>query len=84
MLKKLNLRPAPTIIDVDIRDDAEVLTPIISRLTSAPELPVLLVGGEYIGSIEDIRAMDKSGELRKVISASGALIDGGKRKKHRK
>lgn len=84
MLKKMNIRPAPMIIDVDIRDDAEVLMPIISRLTSAPEFPVLLVGGEYVGPIEDIRTMDKSGELRKAISASGAVINGGRRKKHRK
>ncbi|KAF9462437.1 hypothetical protein BDZ94DRAFT_1165919 [Collybia nuda] len=84
MLKKMNIRPAPTIIDVDIRDDAEVLMPMMSRLTSALEFPILLVGGKYVGSIEDIRAMDKSGELRKAISASGAVIDGGKRKKHRK
>ncbi|KAF5381375.1 hypothetical protein D9615_008333 [Tricholomella constricta] len=83
MLGKMNLRPTPTIMDVDIRDDAEVLEPIIRRLTSSSELPVLLVGGKPAGSIEEIRLLDRSGELRKMVAASGAVIDGSKKKKHR-
>lgn len=84
VLAKMNLRPAPTIIDVDTRDDAEVLEPLISRITSSPDLPVLLIGGKPVGSIEDIRALDKSGELGKLVTASGAVIGGSRRKKHRK
>jgi glutaredoxin len=84
ILADMRLKPAPTIIDVDIRDDAEVLKPIISRITSSPDLPVLLIGGKNVGSIDDIRALHQSGELRKLITASGAIIDGAKKKKHRK
>ncbi|RDB25222.1 putative monothiol glutaredoxin F10D7.3 [Hypsizygus marmoreus] len=84
MLAKMHLRPAPTIIDVDIRDDAEVLEPIIARLTSSHDLPVLLIGGKSVGSMEDIRALETSGELRSLVTKSGAVIDGAKRKKHRK
>ncbi|KAG6831772.1 hypothetical protein H0H92_007924 [Tricholoma furcatifolium] len=80
ILGKMNLRPSPTIMDVDIRDDADVLDPIIRRLTSSSELPVLLVGGKPVGTVEEIRALDLSGELRALISASGAVIDGAKRK----
>jgi glutaredoxin-related protein len=80
----MHLKPAPTIIDVDIRDDADVLTPIIARLTSSPELPVLLIGGKYVGSIANVRDLHESGELRKLITASGAVIDGTKRGKRRK
>jgi glutaredoxin len=78
------LKPAPTIIDVDIRDDADVLAPIIARVTSSTDLPVLLIGGKYVGSIDQIRALDQRGELRRLIAASGAVIDGVKRRKHRK
>lgn len=83
MLARMNLRPAPTIIDVDIRDDAEVLQPIVYRLTSSSELPVLLIGGKPVGTIEEIRLLDASGELRKLVANSGAVIDGVKRKKHK-
>ena len=35
---------------------------------------MLLIGGKPIGPIEKIRAMEKSGELHKLITASGAVI----------
>ncbi|KAG6857704.1 hypothetical protein H0H87_004120 [Tephrocybe sp. NHM501043] len=82
MLAKLNLRPMPTIMDVDIRDDAVVLEPIIHRLTSSPQLPVLLVGGKSVGSVEEIRNLEKSGRLRDLILAAGAVIDGLENKIH--
>nr|GAT46887.1 predicted protein [Mycena chlorophos] len=83
MLAELNLRPPPMIMDVDMRDDAEVLMPLLARLADTPELPILLVGGQPMGSMDDIRRELKSGELKRQISAAGAVIGGGgKRKKH--
>ncbi|KAF7322053.1 Glutaredoxin domain-containing protein [Mycena kentingensis (nom. inval.)] len=83
MLDKLNLRPPPFVMDVDRRDDAEVLMPLLARLTDTDELPILLIGGRSVGSMEDIRAAEESGELKRMISAAGAVIGGGgKRKKH--
>jgi len=84
ILNNLNLYPAPTIIDVDIRDDAEILYPVLRRLLPFPELPVLLIGGRAVGSIEEVRELEKSGELQNLITASGSTIEGGKRKKHTK
>ncbi|KAF8893505.1 hypothetical protein BD779DRAFT_1467838 [Infundibulicybe gibba] len=84
IIASMHLHPAPTIIDVDTRDDAEVLKATITRLTSSAELPVLLVGGRSVGSVANILALDKSGDLRKLIAASGAVIEGAKKKKHRK
>lgn len=84
ILTSLRLRPAPTIIDVDTRDDADVLRPLLGRVTASSELPILLVGGKPVGTVEEIRALHKSGELRKLITAAGAVVDGAKKKKHRK
>jgi hypothetical protein len=84
ILSGLYLRPAPTIIDVDVRDDAEVLIPMLTRLTSS-ELPVLLIGGKPIHlSVERIRELEKSGELQRMITDAGSLVNGAKKKKHRK
>jgi glutaredoxin-related protein len=80
----LNLYPAPTIIDVDNRDDAEILSSMLKRLLPFPELPVLLIGGRAVGSIEEVRELEKNGELQNLITASGSTIEGGKRKKHNK
>jgi glutaredoxin-related protein len=84
ILGGLNLKPAPTIIDVDVRDDAAILVPMLKRLLPFPKLPILLIGGIAVGSIEEVRQLEKNGELQKSITASGSTINGAKRKKHKK
>ncbi|KAJ7139056.1 hypothetical protein C8R44DRAFT_727166 [Mycena epipterygia] len=84
ILSKMNLRPPPFVIDVDTRDDVQVLTPMLKRLTASPDLPILLIGGKPVGSVDQIRDMVVSGELQRLIKSAGAVIGGGKRKKHRK
>ncbi|KAF5344028.1 hypothetical protein D9758_012878 [Tetrapyrgos nigripes] len=82
MLHSMHLSPSPTMIDVDIRDDAEVLKPLIERLTSSSDLPILLIGGKPVGSITEIREMHESGELKQRILDAGAVVTQPKRKKH--
>jgi hypothetical protein len=84
LLDGFRLAPAPTVIEVDQRPDASVLTPLLYRLTSAHELPILLIGGHPVGSIEEIRMLHKDGELKKLIEDAGAKIDGRKKKGGRK
>ncbi|KAJ7760979.1 hypothetical protein B0H16DRAFT_1369285 [Mycena metata] len=84
ILSDMNLRPPPFIMDVDIRDDVEVLAPMLARLTQSPELPVLLIGGQPVGSLAQIRTMLASGELQRRVKAAGAVIGGGKRRKNKK
>lgn len=81
ILADLYLKPAPTIVDVDMRDDADVLTPILSRLTGTEELPIVLVGGKMLGSMEEIREMAKDKRLAKAVSEAGAVVNGAKKKK---
>ncbi|KAJ3719063.1 hypothetical protein DFJ43DRAFT_1206910 [Lentinula guzmanii] len=82
-LLSMNLYPAPTIMDVDIRPDADVLKPMLMRLTSLSDLPILLVGGKPVGSITEIREMVETGELQRKIYEAGAVsVD--KKKKHKK
>lgn len=83
-MDNLNLNPAPTIIDVDVRDDVAVLLPALKRLLPFPDLPVLLIGGRAVGSIDEVRELEKSGELQTLITASGSTIDGAKRRKNKK
>jgi len=70
---------------VDTREDVEILAPLLRRLVSSPELPLLLIGGEPIlKSIEELREMEKSGDLQHVITAAGSIVNGGKKKKSKK
>ncbi|EMD37672.1 hypothetical protein CERSUDRAFT_114315 [Gelatoporia subvermispora B] len=84
MLADMYLRPAPTIIEVDQRPDEDVLAPLLFRLTSTSELPILLIGGRTVGSMQEIRYLRNKGELQRMISDAGAVIDGAKRKKGKK
>jgi len=84
MLTGMNLLPAPTIFDVDQRDDTEVLTPLLRRLTNTEDLPVLLIGGKPVGTLPEIRKLHHSGALQTMIKEAGGVIDGGKRKKGKK
>lgn len=61
-------------------EDADVLIPLLHRLTST-ELPLVLIGGKPIGSFATVRELKESGELAKMITDAGGIIDGGAKKK---
>lgn len=63
-------------------DDADVLIPLLFRLTNSTELPILLIGGTPVGSIDTIRELNASGQLQALVTRAGAVLDGSK--KHRK
>jgi glutaredoxin-related protein len=84
ILEDLRLHPAPTIVDIDMRDDVEVLKPALDRLTSMPEIPLLLIGGKVVGTMDEIKDMSKDGRLQKLLAEAGAVVNGQKKKKGRK
>lgn len=64
--------------------DEEVLRPLLFRLTDTTELPILLVGGKTVGTVQEILYMHQKGDLSRKIAEAGAIIDGVKKKKGRK
>ncbi|KAF9237577.1 hypothetical protein BU15DRAFT_88721 [Melanogaster broomeanus] len=88
MFSNLNLKPAPLVIQVDQREDADVLIPLLTRLTNVPSLPILLVGGQPVGSgmqdakslMTEIRRLYDGGLLVQRVLEAGAKIDIGKRR----
>ncbi|KAG1771624.1 hypothetical protein EV702DRAFT_1136152 [Suillus placidus] len=81
MISIMDLQPPPVTIEVDQREDADVLIPLLHRLTSSTDLPLMLIGGKPIGSMATIRELNESDELHKLITNAGAVIDGSKKKK---
>ncbi|KAH9993629.1 hypothetical protein BJV77DRAFT_944239, partial [Russula vinacea] len=79
ILQDLDLNPPPTIFDVDQRADAEVLTPLLFRLTNATELPILLIGGNPVGSMDAIRELHTAGTLKSLVIQAGAVLDSSKK-----
>lgn len=84
LLSVFHLKPKPTIVDVDIRDDAAVLAPLLARTSGVDELPLLIVGGKVIGGIEQAKLLHREGELEKLMRAAGAEINGARDRKGRK
>jgi len=79
ILQDMDLKPPPTTFDVDQRADAEVLTPLLFRLTNSTELPILLIGGRPVGSMDTIRELHTSGTLRTLVTRAGGVLDSSKR-----
>lgn len=81
IVSNLDLQPPPVVFEVDQREDADVLIPLLHRLTSSTDLPLMLIGGKPVGSMTAIRQLEESGKLQKLITDAGAVIDGAKKKK---
>jgi len=84
LLADFYLHPAPTIFEVDQRVDYEVLRPLIRRLSGTHALPLVIIGGTPVGSIQELRDLLVSGRLEEMVRSSGAIINGDPRKKGRK
>ncbi|KAF4567241.1 hypothetical protein EYR40_006238 [Pleurotus pulmonarius] len=86
MLTSLELKPAPTFIDVDTREDASILAPILARLTQTPDLPVLIIGGHVLHTASPslgletlIESLHQSGDLDAIVANAGAVVGGARK-----
>lgn len=59
--------------------DADVLIPLLFRLTDSSELPILLIGGKPVGSMDTIRELSSTGQLKALATHAGAVLDGAKK-----
>jgi hypothetical protein len=86
VIDSFNLRPTPIVIDVNERLDADTLEPVLRRLTGSPSFPILVVDGVLVdvSTADRLKELSESGTLKKLVTESGAIIDGGKRKKGRR
>jgi hypothetical protein len=80
ILDALKLKQSPTIFGVDQRADADVLIPLLFRLTDTSELPILLIGGKPVGSMDTIRELRASGQLKALATRAGAVLDDSKKR----
>ncbi|KAJ8507900.1 hypothetical protein ONZ45_g9773 [Pleurotus djamor] len=84
-LNSLQMSPAPTFIDVDLRDDKSTLLPLLQRLTGIEELPILIIGGQVLKTdlpeflTEELDQLTESGELEKLLTDAGARVGGARK-----
>ncbi|KAF8326547.1 uncharacterized protein EI90DRAFT_2929741 [Cantharellus anzutake] len=83
ILEDLDLSPLPIEMDVDLRSDGERLRRLMYRLTRSKSVPIVLVGGKAIGTVDEFEKQHANGQLHKKILAAGTKIRAGKSKKMR-
>jgi hypothetical protein len=64
------------------RPDADVLEPLLARVSSSP-FPLLLVHGIPINvsTVDRVRQLTESGTLLKIVSEAGAVANGEAKKR---
>jgi len=76
LLTKYDLLPEPKIVEVDIRDDGDLIKLILKRLTGRATFPNVIIKGTSIGGSDDVHALDSEGKLKAIFEEAGVLVQG--------
>jgi glutaredoxin len=73
LLATYDLSPAPKIIEVDLRDDGDLIKLILSRVTGRGTFPNVLLDGKSLGGSDDLQSMHSEGTLTRMFETAGLL-----------
>jgi len=76
LLESYQLEPAPKIIEVDLREDSEILKVILTRLTAHSTYPNVMLRGKTIGGADKIQELHEQGQLKGVFESAGVKVRG--------
>ncbi|KAK9808662.1 hypothetical protein WJX72_001512 [[Myrmecia] bisecta] len=54
-------------MDIDLRPDTELIQEYMAVTTGAPTVPRSFISGQFVGGDDEISALYRSGQLRKII-----------------
>ncbi|EDR11931.1 glutaredoxin [Laccaria bicolor S238N-H82] len=74
LLAAYNIQPTPKIVEVDMRDDNNVIKLLLSRLTHHSTFPNILIQGKSIGGSDDLIALHNDRTLAKMLERAGVTI----------
>ncbi|KAF9462433.1 glutaredoxin [Collybia nuda] len=72
LLEAYDIQPAPKIIEVDLREDSNIIKSILTRLTHHSTFPNIIIRGKSIGGSDDLQALHVQRDLIKVLVEAGA------------
>ncbi|KAF8197884.1 thioredoxin-like protein [Pholiota molesta] len=72
LLKDYELQPPPKIIEVDMRDDGNMIKHLLTRLTNHSTFPNILLRGKSIGGSDNLQALHANKSLKKLLEEAGA------------
>jgi len=72
LLAAYDIQPPPKIIEVDIRDDGNMIKHILTRLTHHSTFPNIIIRGKSIGGSDDLNKLHTNKTLVEMIEQAGA------------
>jgi len=76
LLEIYDLVPPPKIVEVDLRDDGDLIKLILGRLTSQSTFPNVILHGKYLGGSDDIQKLHDAGKLKPIFEEGGVRVQG--------
>ncbi|PPQ93182.1 hypothetical protein CVT25_007939 [Psilocybe cyanescens] len=72
LIATYNLQPPPHIVEVDLRDDGNVIKTLLTRLTGQSTFPNILLQGTSIGGSDRLQELHDQKVLKKIFQEAGA------------
>ncbi|KAI0044981.1 thioredoxin-like protein, partial [Auriscalpium vulgare] len=76
VLKQYDLSPAPSIVEVDLREDGGILKALLTRLTGRGTFPNVVLQGKTLGGYDDLWALHQAGVLQSTFERAGVKVRG--------
>ncbi|KAJ7063442.1 thioredoxin-like protein [Mycena amicta] len=74
LLESYRLSPPPKVIEVDLRDDAEHLKQLLTRLTHHATFPNINLLGTSLGGSDQLQGLHHDGRLRRMLEDAGMVV----------
>ncbi|KAH8118955.1 thioredoxin-like protein [Phellopilus nigrolimitatus] len=71
LLGTYDLSPSPKVVEVDLRDDADLIKAILTRLTGHSTFPNIFIEGQSIGGSDNLAGLHADGRLIKLLTDAG-------------
>ncbi|KAF8326548.1 thioredoxin-like protein [Cantharellus anzutake] len=76
LFAKLDTQPKPLVIEVDLREDTDIVKNELSRLTGRATFPNILLRSKSIGGFDDVQSLYESGQLLTMLRDGHIVVHG--------
>jgi len=78
LIQTYALDPPPRIVEVDLREDGDLLKVILTRLTKHSTFPNIILRGRSLGGADDFQVLHDEGKLEELFEDSGLSVHGSR------
>jgi len=76
LIETYALDPPPRIVEVDLREDGDLLKVILTRLTKHSTFPNIILRGLSLGGADDLQVLHDGGKLTELFEDNGLSVTG--------